>query len=465
MSDLWKLTAVEIADLVASKKVTATEVTQSALGRLEAVNSRINAVVQHMPDEALATARRIDAAIARDETVGPMAGVPVTTKVNVDQSGFATTNGLRLQENLIAEQDNPVVANLKNADAVIIGRTNTPAFSLRWFCRNSLHGHTLNPHNNAITPGGSSGGCASATASGIGAIGHGTDIAGSIRYPAYACGIHGIRPSFGRVPAVNFTAPDRHLGGQIMAVSGPLARSLEDLKLGYQVMSSQSHLDPWWTPAPLYQPTNNKNVALDLTPSGLNTEPAVKEALQQAAQKLEDAGFNVEEVKSPNLREAASLQAILWLAEFLQGTADMVAKENDEDAVFVYEQMLRHCGEVSLERMMKAIQRRVGLVREWNIFFEKYPVLLCPVSAKPPFEDLVDVKSPADFDDVFEAQLLQIATPFCGLPGLVVSTSISEDNIPMGVQLVSARFNEAALFNAGAAIAGEHGIMPPIDPV
>ncbi|MEO1141777.1 MAG: amidase family protein, partial [Pseudomonadota bacterium] len=119
MSDLWKLTAVEIADLVASKKVTATEVTQSALGRLEAVNSRINAVVQHMPDEALATARQIDEKIARNEPVGLMAGVPVTTKVNVDQSGFATTNGLRLQENLIAEQDNPVVANLKNADAVI----------------------------------------------------------------------------------------------------------------------------------------------------------------------------------------------------------------------------------------------------------------------------------------------------------------------------------------------------------
>src|SRR5690606_17503647 len=147
-----------------------------------------NAVVREMPEEALAAARAIDAAIARGDDPGPLAGVPVTTKENVDQQGFATTNGLRLQRDLVAREDSPVVANLRRAGAVIVGRTNTPAFSLRWFTRNSLRGHTLNPRNRAITPGGSSGGAAAAVASGIGAIGHGTDIGGSIRYPAYACG-------------------------------------------------------------------------------------------------------------------------------------------------------------------------------------------------------------------------------------------------------------------------------------
>ena len=137
-----------------------------------------------------------------------------------------------------------MISNLEKSGAIIIGRTNTPAFSLRWFTRNTLHGHTLNPINKNITPGGSSGGAAAAVAAGIGSIGHGTDIAGSIRYPAYACGVHGLRPSLGRVPAHNFSGPDRFIGGQLMAVSGPIARSIEDLKVSFNAMSRPDSFDP-----------------------------------------------------------------------------------------------------------------------------------------------------------------------------------------------------------------------------
>ncbi|MEM8689678.1 MAG: amidase family protein, partial [Pseudomonadota bacterium] len=217
MSELWRLSAVDLAGVIRSGQASAREATESALRRLAEANPAVNAVVDEMPDEALASADAIDAALAKGNPVGPLAGVPVTIKVNVDQKGYATTNGLRIQKNLIAEEDNPVVANMRKAGGIIIGRTNTPAFSLHWFTRNSLHGHTLNPHNPTLTPGGSSGGAAAATAVGIGTIGHGTDIAGSVRYPAYACGIHGLRPTLGRIPAVNFSAPDRLIGGQIMA--------------------------------------------------------------------------------------------------------------------------------------------------------------------------------------------------------------------------------------------------------
>jgi amidase len=201
---------------------------------MEAVNPRLNAVVQPLPDEALAAAAATDAALARCEDAGLLAGVPVTVKVNVDKAGCATTNGLRIQANHVAEVDNPVVANLKRAGATILGRTNTPAFSVRWFTSNALHGATLNPHDRGLTPGGSSGGAASATAAGIGAIGHGTDIGGSVRYPAYACGIHGLRPTLGRIPAWNASLPERDIGGQLMAVSGPLARSIPDLRLAWR---------------------------------------------------------------------------------------------------------------------------------------------------------------------------------------------------------------------------------------
>ena len=185
-SELWRLSACEVAALVRSRQVSATEVAQVALTRLAQVNPALNAIVEHRPDEVMAQARGIDQALARGEDPGPLAGVPVTTKVNIDQSGYATTNGLRSQQGLIATANSPVAESLLRAGAVLLGRTNTPAFSYRWFTGNLLHGTTVNPRDPRLTPGGSSGGAAAAIAAGIGHLAHGTDIAGSIRYPAYA---------------------------------------------------------------------------------------------------------------------------------------------------------------------------------------------------------------------------------------------------------------------------------------
>ncbi|KAG0772427.1 hypothetical protein G6F22_015747 [Rhizopus arrhizus] len=178
------------------------------------------------------------------------------------QAGYATTNGVTLQKDLIAAENSPVVDNLRRAGAVILGRTNTPAFSLRWFTSNAVHGETRNPRNAALTPGGSSGGAASAVAAGIGHLAHGTDIAGSIRYPAYACGVHGLRPSLGRVPAYNAALPERSIGGQLTAVSGPLGRTIADVRLGLAALSAADPRDPWWVPAPLVGPDVPRRAAL-----------------------------------------------------------------------------------------------------------------------------------------------------------------------------------------------------------
>src|ERR1700710_209238 len=200
MEDLWRLSAKDIAAVIRSKKISAKDAAMAALARLDAVNPKINAVVDHRPEDVLAQAAQIDAAIARNEEVGALAGVPVTVKVNIDQQGFATTNGLKLQRDVIAKTNSPVIDNLRKAGAVILGRTNCPAFSYRWFTTNLVHGDTKNPRDASTTPGGSSGGAGAAVAAGIGHIAHGTDIAGSIRYPAYACGVHGLRPTAGPVP-------------------------------------------------------------------------------------------------------------------------------------------------------------------------------------------------------------------------------------------------------------------------
>ena len=451
MTELWRLGAADIAAKVSSGELSAREVIEQTQQRLEAVNPGINAVVQQMPEEALAAADAVDARVAAGDNAGLLAGVPVTIKVNIDQAGHPNTNGLRIQQNHVSDLDNPVVTNLRNAGAIIVGRTNTPAFSMRWFTRNSLHGHTLNPRNTNLTPGGSSGGAASTVAAGIGAIGHGTDIAGSIRYPAYACGLQGIRPTLGRIPAVNQSLPDRHIGAQMTAVSGPIARSVADLELGLAAMSAASDLDPWWVPAPLTGDALPKRAALCIAPEGLPVAKEIETELREAARKLEEAGWEVIEVDCPPIREAMELQLTLWMSEYHYNRGEAIAKEDDPDANFVFARMCEKRGKPSLEEFMETLQTRVRMARDWQLFTAEYPVLLCPVSGELPFADQSDVESVENFVRIVEAQMLQIGLPFVGIPAMTVTTG-QVNNAPIGVQLVGPRFREDVLSDAAREI-------------
>jgi len=450
-ANLWSLTASQISQLITSREVSAVEVTKSALDRLDQVNPSINAVVKEMPDEALAMAKSIDASLSKGESVGPLAGIPVTIKMNVDQIGHANTNGLKILKDNVTDQDNAVVNNLRNAGAVFIGRTNTPAFSMRWFTRNTVHGHTRNPVNGELTPGGSSGGAAAAAAAGIGAIALGSDIAGSIRYPAYACGIHGIRPSLGRVPSLNPCAADRHIGAQITAVQGPLARSIDDLELALHAMAARDIRDPWWTPAPLDSGTFEKRVALCVSPDGMQTEPAIETALRTAATKLQDVGWKVDEIPCPPIREPAKMQILLWMSEMRRAGPELVEQENDPDANFVFAQMQRLYPTTDLNGFLDLLQARASFVRQWMQFMDNYPVVLIPVSATTPFKDNLDVESPETFENILEAQMTQIGLPFMGVPAIAVSTG-TVDKTPMGVQLVASRYREDVLFAAARDI-------------
>src|SRR5919204_4409254 len=334
MEDLWRLSAADLAGLIKSKKVSANEAATAALARLDAVNPKINAVIDHRPDEVLKQAAAVDEALAKGEGVGALAGVPVTVKVNIDQQGFATTNGLKQLRDAIAKSNSPVVDNLRKAGALILGRTNTPAFSYRWFTSNLIHGGTKNPRDPSLTPGGSSGGAGAAVAAGIGHIAHGTDIAGSIRYPAYACGVHGLRPTMGRIPAFNAALPERSIGPQISAVSGPLARTIGDLRIALAAMSGKDFRDPWWVPAPLQGSPMPKRVAMCLNPDGLDPVAEVKEAVADAGKRLERAGWIVEEIAdTPPMREPADLQTKLWLGDGYAAQLEAAQREGDPGAL------------------------------------------------------------------------------------------------------------------------------------
>jgi amidase len=461
MQDLWRLSAVDLAALIKSKKVSAKEAATAALARLDAVNPKINAVIDHRPAEVLAQAAAIDAAIARGEEVGALAGVPVTIKVNVDQQGFATTNGLKLQRDTMAATNSPVVDNLRKAGAVLLGRTNCPAFSYRWFTTNLIHGDTKNPRDPGITPGGSSGGAGAAVAAGIGHIAHGTDIAGSIRYPAYACGVHGLRPSMGRIPAFNAAVPERPIGPQISAVSGPLARTINDLRIALAAMSARDFRDPWYAPVPLEGPAVPRRVAMCLNPDALDPVPEVIAAVADAGKRLERAGWIVEEIaNTPPLREAAELQTKLWIGDGYEAQLEMAEREGDPGALAC---LRGNKAKVFPFDLSKTLTRRATLTRQWLEFFETYAVLLMPVSGDLPFADQLDRKDEASFARVWHAQMPQIAIPLMGLPGLTVSTGLV-GRIPVGVQLVSGRYREDLCLAAGEAIEAGGTPSAAIDP-
>ena len=464
MEGLWRLPAAELAALIRSKKVSAKEAAFAALTRLDAVNPSINAVVDHRPDEVLAQAGAIDAAIARHEDVGALAGVPVTIKANIDQRGFATTNGLKLQRDVIARSNSPVVDNLRKAGAVILGRTNCPAFSYRWFTTNLIHGDTKNPRDPGITPGGSSGGAGAAVAAGIGHIAHGTDIAGSIRYPAYACGVHGLRPTTGRVAAFNASLPERPIGPQIAAVSGPLARTIGDLRIALAAMSAADMRAPWWVPAPLEGPAMPKRAAVCLEPDGLEPVAEVKAAVADAARRLQRAGWVVEEITTtPPLREAADLQTKLWIGDGYEAQLDAAEREGDPGALACLRGNRAKVFPFDATTLSRVLTRRATLAREWLLFFETYSVLLMPVSGELPFPDGLDLRDDASFARVWRAQLTQIAIPFMGLPALTVSTGLV-GRLPVGVQVVSGRFREDLCLLAGEAIEAGGTPSAPVDP-
>jgi amidase len=464
MSDLWRLSAEQATTRFTAGDVSARELAQAALDRLATANAAINAVVDFRPEDVLAQADALDAARSRKEPLGILAGVPVTVKVNVDQAGYATTNGVTLQKDLVAEFNSPVVDNLRKAGAVILGRTNTPAFSYRWFTSNQLHGVTRNPHDPALTPGGSSGGAAAAVAAGICHLGHGTDIAGSIRYPAYACGVHGLRPTLGRVPAYNASLPERAIGPQLTAVSGPIARTIKDIELGLAAMSAFDPRDPWWVPAPLQGPDMPRVAALCIRPDGLDTAPEVESALRDAADRLRARGWRVDEVDNlPPLKEAAELQIRLWLGDGYAGMQAAAIKENDPGALAALAGQKKVAEQLDLAAISHALTRRATLLRIWQLFLVDYPVVLLPVSAELPFANDLDLKDDASYARVWTAQMTQVGLPLLGLPALTVSTGM-HGKTPVGVQLVASRFREDLCLAAGRDIESGGNPVGPVDP-
>lgn len=471
--ELWRWDAVDLAAAIRLRRVSAREAVEAALQRLAAVNPRINAVSLALADAARQAADDADAAVKRGDPLGPLHGVPVTIKENVDQAGLATVNGVAAFKATVAKVDSPVVNNMRRAGAIVVGRTNTPAFSLRYFTDNAVAGRTFNPWSRARTPGGSSGGAAAAVAAGIGAVAHGNDYGGSIRYPAYCCGVAGIRPSFGRVPAYNPTATaERPPTAQLMSVQGPLARRVRDLRLALAAMSLGDARDPWWVPAPLVgkAPKRPIKAALAPVPAGLEVDPAVRDAVLKAGAALAEAGYAVEEVAIPPVAEIGqrAFGAISFDVEaFMLASIRELADPEGRRAIELY---LEGGPRVAVADYAATLADRARFVREWSLFLERYPVVLLPVAARLPMMHAADIVGPAETKRMIADQSPLVAFNFLGLPGVSVpvGTASAPDapgGLPLGVQIVAARFREDLALDAAEIVEARHGLATPIDPV
>ncbi len=465
-NELWRWDAGDLAHAIRNRGISSREAVDACLSRLDAVNPRLNAVVDMFPDQALADADKADAAVRRGDELGPLHGVPLTAKVNIDFAGRANTNGVVAFKDVIAETDAPAVSNWRKAGGVFIGRTNTPAFSWRWFTDNDLHGRTFSPWDRGATPGGSSGGAAVAVASGIGPLAHGNDIGGSVRYPAYACGIMGLRPTLGRIPAFNGTAKDeRAVIAQLASVQGPLARSIGDLRLGLRAMSARDARDPWWVPAPHEHGGERKpcRVAMVAELAGVAHDKAVSQAVRRSAAWLEEAGYAIEEISPPRWSESAELWALLVLNEVRFSMMPAIEAYGDEATKRAARAMVAITPVVDFDGFRQGLARRATLLREWMLFFERYPLILMPTSWRKPFPIDTDQLGPDAMRAIFEANSPLFVLPLLGLPGLSVPTSII-DGLPMGVQLVGGRYDEERLLVAGEVIEARCGKLTPIDP-
>jgi amidase len=452
-TELWQLSATELAARIARRETTARAATESVLARIAEANPQVNALASVTPDKALQAADAADAAQTRGNSLGPLHGVPVTIKINIDVQGEATDEGVHAFKDNIASSDSPLVQSMREAGAIIVGRNNAPAFSLRWFTDNALHGRTLNPFDTSVTPGGSSGGAAVATALGMGAIAHGNDYGGSIRYPAWACGVVGLRTTVGRVPSYKASAPNRIISNQQMSVQGPLTRTVADAQLALQVMAQGTPLDPQWVPAPLEfadarQPTR---VAVFRSWAHSPVDPTASAAVDQAARWLESAGYTVEEAEPPHFAEVSAMQFHMVMNDMRRG-GEPFMREHGDDAL---RKALGHYMAINpvwdRDQYLEAMTRRFNIARDWAVFLERYPVLLMPNSWERQFPIDDDQRSPERTAQILLAQAPMLSTATLGLPGLSVPTGVV-NGLPVGVQIVSTKFREDRMLAAGEVI-------------
>ena len=465
--ELWRFGASDLAARIRRKQVSSREVIEAHLRRIEAVNPRINAVTVNLGERALDAAGAADRALAAGDDVGPLHGVPMTVKENLDLEGSATTHGVTALRDQLPRADSPHIAELRAAGAIPIGRTNLPDFGSRWHTDNELRGATLNPWAADRTPGGSSGGDAAALATGMTPLGMGNDIAGSLRWPSQCCGTTALKPSLGRIAwaSQQEARVPMSLAGQMLAVNGPMARHVRDLRLAFGRMCSPCPSDPWQVPAPLEGPpaASPIHVSVMADPAGLGVDPDVADSVRRAADQLADAGYAVEERELPSLERAAEIyfQIMRRFSQPAPGAPSMEALASKDFARFM--EALGPAWEAAGgEESHDPFAERQAIGRAWGELQADDPLVLAPVATEPAFRVGSDLE-PAGSEGWIRAVRMIVVVNLLGLPSVALPTH-EGNGLPHGVQIIGPRFREDLCLDAAEAVENRLGTLTPIDP-
>ncbi|NOD84024.1 amidase family protein [Ruegeria sp. HKCCD6119] len=464
-TDIWRLSATDLTTLTRRGDLSATEAVRASIERMDEVNPGLNAVVEDLREQALERAEALDNARAGGKPTGPLHGVPVTIKVNVDQKGHATTNGVVALKDVIAPDDAPVVSNLLKAGAVVVGRTNTPEFSFRADTDNPLYGRTHNPWGRHISPGGSSGGAGVAVMAGIGALAHGNDIGGSLRFPAAANGAVTVKPGLGRVPAWNPSQKvERGLLAQSMSVQGLITRSAADLHLSMPSLIAADARDPFHVPMPWRGPDPDAPVKVAFTKNtfGYALHPEVEKALDTARDALTDAGYVVQEIDPPDVFECGRIGYRTLMGEVLtlmQSDIETVGSKTIQNIFAVYFQEFPPIVETEMVQMLA---KRSHYAREWSLFLQDYPLVLSPFLPQPFFKPDRDTEGADGVHEVLGCAVYSYAMNFLGLPAACVPARLAElpkGPQPINVQIAAQRWREDLAVDAASAIEARVGQM------
>lgn len=453
--EIYYADATDLAKRIADKELSPVEVMQSHLDRIEAVNPLLNAVVDLQGDEAMERARHAEAAAARGESWGPLHGVPFTIKDCIDNEGVRTTRGSKLFEDHRPDEDATVVRRLLRAGGIFIGKTNMPEFALWWETGNLVHGFTENPWMIGCTAGGSSGGEAAAIASGMSPLGIGSDVGGSIRWPAHAVGIVGLKPTHGRVPLTGHF-PETLL--RYMHV-GPMTRTVRDACLALSIIAGPDHADPYALPVPVPEfnalDDDLPQLRIGFCPEGpfAPVMLEIQDVVERAAETLDGMGCDVERLDLPEWgeRQAQDISMSFFLGEGAFDLDPIIEGRTDELAPSMRRRLDQP--RPSPEDYYRSVQGTEWLRQDIKRLFASYDLLLFPTSTTTAFEHDSTVIS-IDGQRVHGRNSLRVTVPFnlTGSPAVSVPFGWARDGLPIGIQLVGRHFDEATVLRAAAAL-------------